>query len=333
MNKSSLITIGLVVIAIIAVVSKSINSSNKDADPMIGQTIMAQADTTKISNIEISRDNDHKVSLVMDEKHAWHLQTDNFPADAAKILQFIENLTSAKIVRKMGTNKEIYPSLGLDNATNVVIKAKDQELLHIKIGSQRKGGGAYISLNTNDNSYLLSKNLSVFADANDWELKVIANVESKDIKTVEFISKSATSKLTRESADKDFLLDGIKEGEELNKSSANALANILTGIRYTSRVESDNALAKNALEQASKAIITTYDGRTYTVTVGKVGEKDSEKWYVHIDSAGGKEDNENFKTYAFINSKWSFEVSSYIAQKFIKSRTDFIVPPAKAKNG
>jgi hypothetical protein len=337
-NRKNILIGTLVVGAAIALLIKP-SAAPRDQG-RVGTDLLTQAQAAAVTSVEISDGADKKIKLAKDGNGSWTLE-DGFPADGNRIGQLLDSVMQEQVARRIGKDKSNFAIVGLDKPTGTLtLKSGDKIELALKIGAPRPGGGIYVAIGDSDESYLLDKGLNVQATSDSWELKALANLDDKALKSVEFVPAPGSGKdpvtLTRAEPVKAFEVDNMNEGEQKNEPTATAVQSLLTQLQYSKRYPIASGADVGAMEKPILVKATRYDGATYQIQVGKTGEPGSEKWFMRLAVSGPEGKAAEAARDTLLNGlgqKWIFEVPSYTAGKFDKGRADFLIPPAKPSAG
>jgi len=82
--------------------------------------------------------------------------------------------------------------------------------------------------------------------------------------------------LTRKSVDDDLTTDDLAEDMEMNTSNVSPLKTLFSSLRFEDVIPPEEAREKMDTENARQAIITTFDGFTYTIDLHPIKEKTGE---------------------------------------------------------
>ncbi len=307
-------------------------------DPLVGQMPYADLNVAHAKRVSIKAG---ESEVVLEEKggQGWVLANDaDFPADAAKLVRLFDELMKVKVERVVARSKDQWGEFGLaDGSAKEVGISGDGVAVTMRLGGERSGGGQYATINDSDGlAYLLASKVNVDASIDTWQYKTLLDIKSASIKQVVFAPGSKDSVvLTRDKAEDDLTAVGLA-AEDVKANELKAVLTSLENLAFEKRFDPGNVEATTALKNASKAEVILFDGRRYELHVGRVGQDAAEKFFVRVTGHSSSEGGESQELSGQVESlntlmqKWAFSVSSWRAQKLVKSRPDFITAKKKS---
>ncbi len=312
------LTSGLAACALIAVF---VTRETRQVDARLGQPVLATAAGSAPDRIEISGSGP-SLTLLKVTDGTWRIGTDQgFPADVNHIIRLIDQLERNRFQTVVAERKEDFAELGLDAPTKLILKDKDKELLALDLGNNRPRGGQYATIPGEAKAYLLSDPVQIYADAATWETKTLLNVARDQVQSASFSPAAGLDRkqalLARTKKEDPLVLDGLTATETASPS-AKDVESLLERLTYSNRLDASNDSAKTALASASRVEVKTFDGRTYTVEVGSVGEKERKKHFIKVAAADAND------PVNFLMQGNAFEVPEHLAKKYERGREDFV---------
>jgi hypothetical protein len=307
----------------------------------VGSVILTSTEAATITGVDLTDKAGTVTKLIKGDEGAWTIGEDGFPVDGNRLGQFFDAIGQIQITRRVGKDKSSFSGVGLEKpSTVVVLRAADKTLVDLKIGDSRPGGGVYAAFAESEESYLLDKSPPMDSAPGYWELKTLVDVDAAGLKSVEFTpaigSELTAVTVSREAADKPFEVVGLAAGEQKNEPTVTAVQSLLTQLQFTNKFPVESGTDKEAMEHSTAVAAYRFDGARYNIAIGKSGAAGSEKWFAKIstvDPDGKEPTSAKDKNLNALTAKWSFEIPSYLAGKFGKSRADFVAPLAKPDAG
>jgi len=198
MNKRWLVMAGVLVGAAIVTLAVDRLMDKKDQqDARVGQTLLTQEQVLSIDTIVVKKGN-KELKLVKDQDSAWQLPSEgDFPVDAKKLVDFLDNLNKYKFLRVMTHNKSNFSEYGVEipekpdsppseKTIMVQLMSKDKAIMELKVGDIRANGGQYLSVNDEAKVYLVDNRVNFELEPSSWELKSLLNLKKDEIASVEF---------------------------------------------------------------------------------------------------------------------------------------------------
>ena len=328
MNKKILLgtTVLISVAAALALSDKLANSR----DERIGRPMATIASLLGMDAIRIAK-GDKELLLVTDKDSVWRMGSDTgFPADAAKVGRLIDDLTRSDVQMLVSEAKEPSESFGLATATEVTLRKAGSDVLSLKLADQRDRGGQFIAFGRDHRVYLINQPMAIVPEESSWELKRLLNVSANQIQRLEFKPAAASGKkevvLLRNKAEDAVKIETLPTGAK-ESSQIRSHEGILSAVDYTKREVGSSPDAQKAMAKPSVLMATLFDGRSFEVKVGSIGDA-SKRYFISIVAKSGQQTpSKEAQEIDWLNSvmqSHTFEVSSMVAERFFKGLDDML---------
>jgi hypothetical protein len=224
----------------------------------------------------------------------WNVaEKSGYPADLAKIREFLLKLDAATIVEAKTSNPRLYADLGVNDVKDKDAKGMLVELsglaqpVRIIVGNFNGagGGGTFVRRDGEAQSLLVKGNISVTKNIADWEKRDLADIASSRLKTVALTGPDGkVLKVSKEQpGDANFKVADVPKGRETSSEfAANSLGSTLAALK------ADDALAaKEAApgDKVYKAEYLTFDGLAVDIAAWDKDGKDYAQLSAKLDSA------------------------------------------------
>jgi hypothetical protein len=250
-------------------------------DPRVGQTLVDRSTVEKASQLKIS-DQGKSVSLTRQPDGTWKdTSYYDLPADFSKLSTFVGNLTDAKLDRLVTSNPERINRLEFKDTKIELLDGSNKPIWSITLGKNAEtGGGRFVRFGDEQKAYLASLNAWIDTDPKSWAKAELIEVKPEDVAKVEVgfapeADKSAPAPITLSRAKKDdaWTADKTPANEKVKADRVSSLLSSLGSIRFneTTDLNDANAAAAKAHERLFK--LTTFDGKTYTIAMGRKPEE------------------------------------------------------------
>lgn len=306
-----------------------------DEFPGVGKPLFTLEEVGRLTRLEVKGKNSTDAVVVerKDDGRWLVASQDNFPADGGVLTRFFDNLTESRRERLVSSRDEDLQELGLDSgAARVALFARDEAVGEIVMGENRPSGGQFVAIDGKVPAWLMGRALHVPFEGAEWELKTLVDVKSEEVTRVESrLGDNTFFVVTRDEKDT-ITVEGLGESEEVEANAARGVTRALEALRYTkkSKLADLDASRKGAISER-EVVLGLRDGRSYTVEVASFQEsKDAAKQYLlavretvpagHGDAAVIQEAEQ----LGALMDLWRFEVSDYIAKKFLSERKDLV---------
>ena len=294
MNKRQVIILWVIAIALGGAVA-ALKLTQKDTsgsanERASGQTLFEAFPATDISTVEIQGVSD---SVTLTKKDgAWTVtQRDGYPANSSSVNDLLRTLTELKVTRGMEAGPSFAPRFGMnESATNAEDRgltatfkdATGNELAKVSLGKNIESGadanpmggamsvGRYIRNHADESGFYAVSEMfpSVSAEAPRWLADDFISPEKiKSITLSEKGSDKTAWKLTRDGEDAEFKLDGAVGSEVLDTTATAPLKSLFSYVRFEDVVPADKVAARAETDAKRTAVIETFEGFTYTITL------------------------------------------------------------------
>jgi hypothetical protein len=294
MNKRQVIILSAIaaVLAIIVGALKFSGNESPQAATMraAGETLFEKFPATDVAAVTITGANG-TVTLKRKDGQWTLAERDDYPANTNTVNDFIRTVAELKVTRGMEAGPSFAPRFGMDENSTVeadrgltalFADAAGKELATISLGKNIESGannnpfggaasvGRYIR-NHADNSgfYAISEMFPSLSDqAARWLNDGFFSPEKiKSVTLHETGSEKPAWEITRESEDGEFKLVGATGNEVLDSTTATPLKDLFSYARFNDVVPAAEAGDRADAENRRTAVITTFEGFTYRLTI------------------------------------------------------------------
>jgi hypothetical protein len=294
MNKRQVIILWAIAI-LLGIAVAAVKLTQKDATQSAtnrapGQTLFEKFPAADIASVAI-KGAAGGVTLTRKGDKWVVAERDDYPANAAYVNEFIRTLDELKVTRGMEAGPSFAPRFGMDESAakaedrglTVVFKdAAGKDLATVSLGKNIEsgadagpmgGGGAvgrYIRNHADESGfYAISE---MFPAVNDEPSRWLADgfFSPEKIKSITLSAKNSGEtawKVTRDTEEAEFKLEGAAAGEVLDTTAAAPLKSLLSYARFNDVVPADKVAERAGAEGKRKAVIETFEGFTYTLDI------------------------------------------------------------------
>ncbi len=224
----------------------------------------------------------------------WSIaEKSGYPADLAKIRQFLIQLEQATVTERKTSNPKLYAELGVDEVKDAKATGVQVDLgglakpMSIIIGNYNGagGGGTFVRRAGTAQSSLASGNLTVAKNVADWEQRELADIPSSRLRAVTLTGPDGkTLKIYKDApGDANFkIADVPKSREPSSQFVANELGAVLSSLR------ADDVFPAKDMAPSDKAWKDEYaafDGLVVSATGWDQGGKDYAQFSARQDEA------------------------------------------------
>jgi hypothetical protein len=301
---------------------------NDGSDVAPGQRLLpdfgAVANDTTMVAIQAPDDSD-LVSLQRIDGQ-WVVSTrDNYAADIGKLRQLIIALAEANILEQKTSDPERYERLGVDDpesggkGTRVTVSGPDFEYAVI-LGNRTQGKYRYARDAAVAPSYLVDRDPTLPASADDWLLPDLLDIAAKRVKRVSIAHADGESIVISKDTEEqtDFSVLDIPADRELSYATvANGIGGELASLKLEAvrpRIEAP---------ATTTTVFLTWDGLTVTAEIVADGD---ESW-VGFSAAASDEASAATDEIATINQRlagWQYQLPDYKADLLVQRWADLL---------
>lgn len=245
------------------------------ADTRIGEPLVETGLVEKAAKLRIT-DAGKTVTVTRQADGSWRVPSyHDMPADFSKLSTFVGNLTDAKIQRLVTSNPERLARLEFKETKIELLDGSDKPLFAVTLGkTPDSGGGRYVRFGDEQKGYLASLNAWLDTEPKNWANSEILNVKPEDVAKVEIpFSEAGAVTVSRAKKEDPWTADKTPENQRVKSDRVASLLTSIGNIRFsdTSELTDPNVAAAKANLRTFK--LTTFDGKTITVALGRKPEE------------------------------------------------------------
>ena len=297
MNKRQVIILWVIAIALgaaVAAVKLTQKDTTKSATTRAaGQTLFESFPATDVATVEI-QGAAGSVTLAKKDGKWTVAQRDGYPANTTYVNEFIRTLNELKVTRGMEAGPSFAPRFGMDESatkaedrglTATFKDASGKELAKVSLGKNIESGadagpmgggmsvGRYIRNHADESGFYAISEMfpSVSAEIPRWLADDFISPEKIKSITLSQKGKDDTAwKLTRETEDAEFKLEGAAAAEVLDTTATSPLKSLFSYARFEDVVPADKVAERADAAGKRSAVIETFEGFIYTLTITPV---------------------------------------------------------------
>jgi len=250
MNSKTISVLAVIIVVSMAIIFLS-GREQETVDPLLGTAVFQDLRNTlsDVNQIEIvTRESELKLALF---ENVWVVKNrGDYPARFDKLSDLLDDLSQANYAEKKTSKPEFFDRLGLldlDHEDSKVVKVKimatAEEPLELLVGSaatNRKG--QYFRFPGEQQTWMMSVELDVEIDAQDWLKPTIINIDSKRVGKVTQTSALGKQLTVVHEGDEeeDFDVMDLPMGKKLKYGTiANELGRSLVNVRLKDVIKAD----------------------------------------------------------------------------------------------
>lgn len=245
--------------------------ADPSADPRVGRPLVAVDSLDRIRGLRLVSGGQTVILAADRDGRSWNVP-DYFalPADFGKLVTLVDSLRSAKVARFVTALPEKIERLGFTGDLIELRDADAKPFLTLHLGKNHESGGRFVRLDDEKKAYLAELDAWLDAVAKNWARSQLLDLKAEAITGLEFRFADGSTLAAKRSADTaGWTADGLPEGKELKTATLDSLVAQLTSLRFTETAEPTAPDAVAAREHAQTIVVTTKDGTTYAVALGR----------------------------------------------------------------
>lgn len=273
----------LLTVAVLAVLSAAAFFLNRppapvSADARLGQPLVDTASLEKAAKLRVT-DAGKTVTLVRQPDASWRVATYfDLTADFQKLSRFTSDLTDTKLQRLVTSSPDRIARLEFKDTKIELLDASDHALVSLTLGKNAETGGRFVRYGTENKAYLANLNAWLDLESKNWADAQLLALKPDDIAKIQFpvdAASPAVAPLTfsREKKDAPWTATPTPAGEKLKTDKVTSLLNSLTGLRFSNTTELADPKVAEAKPHPRSFQLTTFDQKTYTVTLARKPEE------------------------------------------------------------
>jgi hypothetical protein len=316
----------LVAIAAAVVLFDGYESSSRH--PMAGQSLVKESELAGLKKIEITRDT-KKIEINRNTDNDWVVTEggETFPADGAKIANFLDQMKLIQLSRVVSKDRATFPQM----SDVVSLKLIGQKNIEISLGQTRQGGGQFLSRDPFKEVLISNNELKVQTDFEEWELKTLVSINPETIKSIQGSGskkKMDDFEIARSKESDPLELSELSEKQKTQEINVKYIAGALENLMFTAKLNPSNEVAKTAMEKPKSLRYELFDGTVYQVKVGTWSAEDKKRHFIEItqksaQTAAKDKKGQQRDVLGDLMKRYRFEISEASAKKFLKKRSNF----------
>jgi hypothetical protein len=243
-------------------------------DTRLGKPLADKAAIEKAAKLRVS-DQGKTVSLARQPDGTWRVTSYyDLPADFSKLSSFIGNLTDATIQRLVTSSAERIARLEFKDTKIELLDAADKELWSVTLGKTADTGGRYVRFGTEPKAYLANLSAWLDPESKNWANSELLNLKPEDVAKVEIpFTDGGPVTVSRAKKDDPWTADKTPAGQKVKADKVSSVLTSVGSMRFsdTNDLTDANAAAAKANERVFK--LTTFDGKSYIVAMGRKPEE------------------------------------------------------------
>jgi hypothetical protein len=267
-------------VALLAVLSVVVFFRNRPepvppADPRVGTAVLDPDTVSKAAGLVIS-DQGKKVELSKGADAVWHVTSYfDMPADFYKISKLVQDLNESKVERLVTDNPERMARLEFKDSFIALKDSSGTEIWKVTLGkTPESGNGRFIRFGGEPKAFFSGMHVWLDTDAKGWADAQLVTVKPEDVAKLEIpLPDGKAVVVSRPKKDAAWSTPVAPAGQTLISDKISPILTTLTGLRFSDSVDTKDASAAQASKFMRTFRITTFDGKTVSISLGRKPEE------------------------------------------------------------
>ena len=244
------------------------------ADSRVNQPLLPPATAEAAAKVKVS-DKGKSVVLAKQPDGTWHVASYyDMPADFSKLSTLVGELTSAKIEQFVTASPEKLGRLEFKDTQIAFLDAADKTLWSLTLGKNADAGGRFVRFGDESKGFRANLNAWIDPESKGWADTALVSLKQEDVSRVEFDLPGATPVIaTRAKKEDPFAAENPPAGQKLKADKITSVLSSLTSLRFTETTEPTDANAAAAKQNLRQVKLTAFDGKTWTIALGRKPEQ------------------------------------------------------------
>jgi hypothetical protein len=276
--KTLLLVVGLLAAASVIVYIVQRPAAPAEADARVGEPLLPATVAEPATAIRLV-DAGATVELVRQSDGTWQVASyHDLPADFGKLSRFVKDLTEARIERVVTRSLEAIGRLGFGQTSLTLTRAGGEAPWSVDLGRTAEGGGRFVRFGDETKAYRARLSAWLDTTSRNWVDTTLVTFKPEQVAKVEVDFPAGSERalrLARGTAEEPFRAEN--EPDRLVRQSAvTSLLHTLGTLRFSDTTEAQHPDAIAARANLRRVQVTTFDGDTVTIALGRRPEQHPE---------------------------------------------------------
>jgi len=248
-------------------------------DPRVGKALLDPDTVSRAVGLVVA-DQGKKVELARNSDNSWRVTSYfDMPADLEKISRLVQDLNEAKVDRFVTANPGRLARLEFKDSSIALKDQAGKEIWSLTLGkTSETGNGRFIRFGNESRAFFSGLHVWLDTDAKGWANAQLVAVKPEEVAGVEIPFDGGTAvAATRAKKEAPWTAPGAPAGQKLIADQVSSLLTTLTSLRFTDTVDTKDAAVAEAAAHMRTFKLTTFDGKTLTVALGRKPEEKKPK--------------------------------------------------------
>lgn len=246
------------------------------ADARLNQPVLDAATAEKVAELRLT-ESGKSLTVKRDTNGVWRVPSyHDFPVDFSRVTRLVGDLTEAKLTRLVTTNPDRIARLEFKDTTITLLDSAAKELWTVTLGKNpESGAGRFLRYGNEPKAFLASLNTYLDLESKNWANAELLALKPDDIAKIELpFTEGGPITFTRAKKEDPWTTPATPAGQKPKTDTLASALNTLTSIRFSDTSDSADAKVAEARPHVCGAYtLTTFDGKTVTITLARKPEE------------------------------------------------------------
>jgi hypothetical protein len=245
------------------------------ADPRVGKALL-DADTVSRASLITVSDQGKKVELARAPDGSWRVKSYfDLPADFEKVSRLVQDLNEAKADRFVTANPDRLSHLEFKDSQISLGDSSGKPIWILTLGkSPESGNGRFIRFDDEPKAYFSGMHVWLDTEAKGWANAQLIDVKKDDVSRIEIpFDSGKTVVVSRAKKDSPWTAADAPAGRALDSDKVSSVLAALTSLRFSDTTDTKDPSAAEAARYARTFRVSTFNGATLTITLGRRPEQ------------------------------------------------------------
>lgn len=246
------------------------------ADARLNQPVLDAATAEKVAELRLT-ESGKSLTVKRDTNGVWRVPSyHDFPVDFSRVTRLVGDLTEAKLTRLVTTNPDRIARLEFKDTTITLLDSAAKELWTVTLGKNpESGAGRFLRYGNEPKAFLASLNTYLDLESKNWANAELLALKPDDIAKIELpFTEGGPITFTRAKKEDPWTTTATPAGQKSKADTLASALNTLTSIRFSDTSDLSDAKVAEARPHVCGAYtLTTFDGKTVTITLARKPEE------------------------------------------------------------
>ena len=272
--RNLVITVALLAALSVVAYVKNRPESAASADPRVGKALLDPETAAKAAGLVVA-DQGKTVELKLGADGSWRVASYyDMPADFEKIARFVQDLNESKVERFVTSNPERLGLLEFKDSRIELKDAQGKDIWEVTLGkTPESGNGRFIRFGEEPKAFFSGMHVWLDTDPKSWANTELVSLKPDEVARIDIgFGAGASLEVSRGKKDAPWEAAKPPAGQKLLPEKVSSVLTALTSLRFSDSSGVNDPQAAEAAKFLRTFKLTTFDGKTLTVALGRTPE-------------------------------------------------------------